>query len=207
MRVLVPFDAREPKTRLAPVLDGPERRAFAHAMLTDVLDVLETAGHQPTVLATAAVDCDPPVTVDEQPLTPAVNSALEQCELPLAIVMADLALLTPDALERLREPAADIVVAPGIGGGTNALVIRDPSFRVDYHGASYRDHCQRAQECDGSLSTVDSFRLAADIDEPSDLVELLLHGEGAPKEWLLDAGFVIVESDGRTMARRQPETE
>ena len=205
MRVLVPFDASDPKTRLAPVLDEPERHSFAEAMLTDVLDVLAAAGHDAEVLATAPVECPVPVTVDEQPLTPAVNAALAERSLPLAVVMADLALLTPGALTRLHEPDADVVVAPGIGGGTNALVVRHPGFRVDYHGASYRDHCGRAEAAGATLATVDSFRLAADIDEPSDLVELLLHGEGGAREWLREADFALVESEERTAARRRTE--
>jgi len=205
MDVLVPFDASDPKTRLAPVLDESERQAFAGAMLGDVLGVLDAAGHDAEVLATAPVECPVPVTVDERPLTPAVNAALEERALPIAVVMADLALLTEPALERLLDPGADVVVAPGIGGGTNALVVRHPEFRVDYHGASYRDHCRHAGACGATLSTVDSFRLAADVDEPSDLVELLLHGGGAAREWLREAGFGLVESDERTTARRKDE--
>jgi len=203
MRVLVPFDARDPKTRLAPVLSEPERHAFAEAMLADVLDVLDAAGYEAELLATAPVDCDRPVTVDERPLTPAVNAELADRAPPVAIVMADLALLTPDALGRLCAPDADVVIAPGIGGGTNALVLREPGFRVDYHGASYRDHRERARRCDASLATVDSFRLAADVDEPTDLVELLLHGGGRARRWLREAGFELVESDDRTTARRR----
>ncbi|MFC6729662.1 2-phospho-L-lactate guanylyltransferase, partial [Natronoarchaeum mannanilyticum] len=37
MRVLVPFDAERPKTRLADLLDERERSALARAMLDDVL--------------------------------------------------------------------------------------------------------------------------------------------------------------------------
>ncbi|PSQ46190.1 2-phospho-L-lactate guanylyltransferase [Halobacteriales archaeon SW_7_65_23] len=207
MRVLVPFDARDPKTGLASVLDDAERRAFADAMLADVLETLAVAGHDARVLATAPVECVAPVTVDERPLTPAVNAALADAELPLAVVMADLALLTPAALTRLVEPDADVVIAPGIGGGTNALVVRHPGFRVDYHGASYRDHRERAADCRASLATVDSFRLAADVDDPSDFVELLLHGEGRARDWLREAGFEVVASDGRMTARRRDDTD
>lgn len=206
MRVLVPFDASDPKTRLAPVLDEPERHSFAEAMLADVLEVLAAAGHDAEVIATTPVECPVPVAVDERPLTPAVNAALAERSLPLAVVMADLALLTPGALDRLCEPDADVVVAPGIGGGTNALVVRHPEFRVDYHGASYRDHCGHARAAGGTLATVDSFRLAADVDEPSDFVELLLHGEGGAREWLREAGFALVESEGRTTTRREADT-
>jgi len=206
MDVLVPFDARDPNTRLAPVLDPTERRAFARAMLSDVLDVLREAGHQPDVLSTAPLSCPCPVTVDDGPLTEVVNAVLADQHEPLAIVMADLALLTTDAVARLCDPDTDVVLAPGTGGGTNAVVVRHPDFRVDYHGVSFRDHCQRARACGATLSVVDSFRLAVDIDEPADLVDLFVHGERQAREWLDTAGFEVAERDGQPTARRNDET-
>jgi 2-phospho-L-lactate guanylyltransferase len=248
MRVVVPFDAVESKTRLAAVLDAEERRAFAEAMLRDVLDALETldapAIGDPTVLATAEVDVDAPVTVDDRPLTAAVNTVLADADdgadahaddgadahaddgadadvdgvgvedggagsegragatESTAVVMADLALATPDALARLFEPDADVVLAPGLGGGTNAFVARHPSFRVDYHGASIRDHREAARDLDATVATVDSFRLAADVDVPADLAEVLLHGDGRSAAWLRDAGFELAVDGGRVGAAR-----
>lgn len=264
MDVVVPFDALEPKTRLAPVLDARERDAFARAMLRDVLDALDpldvgvldagpaddvpddvpdaestdpdrptTADRAPTVLANAPVEVDAPVIVDERPLTDAVNGVLadrlrgregdgdrgvadgpdgpdrggtagpdgpdRRTFAPVAIVMADLALATPAALERLFDPGADIVVAPGRGGGTNALVVRHPDFRVDYHGASYRDHRENAAAVGASVAVVDSFRLASDVDEPPDLAEVLLHApaDGESRAWLRNEGFDLEIHDGR----------
>lgn len=206
MRIVVPFGAAEPKTRLSPTLDADERRVFARAMLRDVLEALP-ARHDATVLATASVDCDAPVVVDERPLTEAVNDRLpggDQSETddPVAVVMADLALATPAALERLFAPDADVVLAPGRGGGTNALVVRHPRFRVDYHGASIRDHRATAREVGADTATVDSFRLATDVDEPADLVELLLHADGRATAWLREADFAVTTTDGRVEATR-----
>ena len=200
MRTLVPFGARDPKTRLAAVLDADERRTFAEAMLEDVLGVL--ANHDPVVLANAPVDVDAPVTVDERPLTEAVNAELAAGS-PTAVVMADLPLLDSDAVAELFAPNADLVVAPGLGGGTNALVVRDPEFRVDYHGVSVRDHRQSARASDVSLATVDSFRLAMDIDEPNDLVEVLLHADGAAADWLRAHGGQATTADGRVRFNRE----
>jgi len=194
MDVLVPYDVRDPKTRLSAVLDTTERRAFARAMLDDVLDALKQAGHDPTVLATAPIDCDPPVAVDERPLTPAVNSALDDGPVPTGIVMADLPLVTTAVLDRLFGTSADVAIAPGIGGGTNALVVGHPDFRVDYHGASFRDHYDQAEEMGLDVSVVDSFRLAVDVDEREDLLEVLLHGSGSAREWLVDTGIGVDES-------------
>ena len=204
MRTLVPFDASTPKTRLAPLLDAEERRAFARAMLADVLETLEPTRADPVVLATAPIQCPVPVEVDDRPLTGAVNDRLGRE--PTAVVMADLALATPESVDRLFVPDADVTLVPGRGGGTNALVARDPAFRVDYHGASYRDHRRIAESAGLSVATVDSFRLSTDVDEPADLVEVLLHApDGAAGSWLGGRGFeVTVEgTDERVVARRR----
>lgn len=203
MRVLVPFDARDPKTRLAPALDADERAAFAEAMLRDVLAAIREAGHAPELLATAPVELDAPVTVDERPLSPAVNAALATAGRPVAVVMADLPLVTADALDRLTAPDADVVLAPGLGGGTNALVTRHPDFRVDYHEGSYHKHCGRAAARDATVATVDSFRLALDVDEPEALTEVLIHGHGYAEAWLREAGFELVADDSRGVTARR----
>jgi len=191
MRLLVPFDGHDPKSRLADVLDDRQRRAFAGCMLRDVLDALRAAGRDPEVLATTHLECVAPVHVDERPLTPAVNAVLDATAEPVAVVMADLPLLTVDAIERLFRPDAAVVIAPGLGGGTNALLVDHPGFRVDYHGLSYRDHRDRARRCGAAWETVDSFRLACDVDDADGITELLLHGEGRAAEWLREEGFEL----------------
>jgi len=218
MRVVVPFAAETPKTRLESVLSPSERLSFARAMLTDVLCAIVEAGHEPTVVTTAPLDLaalDFPgevatvasVTVDDRPLTDAVNARLPgsggdkagSSDAAVAVVMADLALATPDALERLLTADADVAIAPGRAGGTNALVVRHPRFAVDYHGASYLDHCEIAREVGASLETVDSFRLGTDIDEPADLVEVLVHGRETDRAfaYLRKQGFELDDRDGR----------
>jgi len=204
MRTVVPFSVIEPKTRLAPVLTTDERREFALEMLEDVLDALDGAGVGPEVLATDALelDRDVPVTVDDRTLDPAINDVLATSDDPVAVVMADLALATPGALDRLFDAAGDVVLAPGRGGGTNAFVARHPDFRVDYHGASIRDHQEIADEIGADVIAVDSYRLGTDIDEPADLTEALLHGRGQSADWLADAGFAVTVNDGRATVER-----
>jgi 2-phospho-L-lactate guanylyltransferase len=225
MRVIVPFDPSDPNTRLSSLLSPAERREFATAMLRDVLAAVREAGGQPTVLSTTTLDeaptsrddsptnrdeaptgrdengdassvvADVPVTVDDRPLSTAVNDAIAE-ELPAAVVMADLALATPTALSRLFATEGDVVIAPGRGGGTNALVVRHPDFAVDYHGVSFADHVDAAEAVGASVSTVDSFRLGVDVDEPADVLDLLVHGDGAAAAWLRDAGFRVAVEDG-----------
>jgi 2-phospho-L-lactate guanylyltransferase len=174
-------------------------------MLRDVLDAVRAAGHRPDVLATGPVDVDAPVTVDERPLTDAVNAVLSERVddgTALAVVMADLALATPAALERLFAASGDVVLVPGRGGGTNAFLTRHPEFRVDYHGASIRDHRRAAADAGATLTELDSFRLSTDVDEPADLVEVLLHADGAARDWLADAGFSLAVDEGRVGVTR-----
>lgn len=219
LQVVVPFAAERPKTRLGGVLSAAERRAFADAMLTDVLAAVTAAGHEPTVLTTAPLDRDVPQIVDERPLGAAVDAVLADAEpdhdRPLAVVMADLALATPTAIRRLTTvggetsetgAAADLVFAPGLGGGTNAVVVREPQFRTAYHGASIADHRRVAAELGARVREVDSRRLATDIDTPDDLAELLLHGDGAAHDWLVDAGFELDTDDGRVGVTRESAT-
>ncbi|WP_050032487.1 2-phospho-L-lactate guanylyltransferase [Halorubrum halophilum] len=225
MEVIVPFSTDRPKSRLSGVLSRDERNRFAREMLDDVLDAVVAAGGEPQVLATDAVDADLPcpVTVDDRPLTDAVNAALdarlgesEPVADRVAVVMADLALATPEALRELfaagRE--ADVAIAPGRGGGTNAFVAGHPEFETDYHGASYLDHRRIADEVGASVEVVDSHRLATDIDEPTDLAELLIHAEadgdgndggggGKAPRWLRDAGFALDTTDGRVGIERE----
>jgi 2-phospho-L-lactate guanylyltransferase len=206
MQFVVPFAAERPKTRLADVLGQAERRGFARAMLRDVLDAIRGAGHEPQVLATAPVSVAAPVTVDERPLSEAVNARIEATVAergsPLGVAMADLALATPAAVGRLCSSTGGVVIAPGRGGGTNALVVTEPSFRVDYHGISFRDHVRAADEAGAAVARVDSMRLATDVDEPPDLVEVLLHADGRACDWLREAGFELAVQDGRATVRR-----
>jgi 2-phospho-L-lactate guanylyltransferase len=198
MRILVPFEAVDPKTRLDGVLDADERAAVARAMLRDVLDACLDAGHDPEVVATAPVEvADVPVVVDDRPLSAAVNARLGGSA-PLGVVVADLALATPAAVDRLVDAAADagVAIAPGRGGGTNGLMIDAPDFRVDFHGVSYRDHVAAAREVGADLAVVDSMRLSTDVDEPADLVEVLLHGEGETAAWLGER-FELAPGEGR----------
>lgn len=194
MDVLVPFAGRDPKTRLGNTLSSDERRAIAASMRRDVCEAIRDAGYEPTVLSTAPIDTDVPVVVDERSLSVAVNDRLDP---PMAVVMADLPLATPEALTRIFDADGDVVIAPGLGGGTNVLLVRHPEFRVDYHGASVRDHRRAATEIGATIETVDSFRLAVDVDETADFVEVLLHTDGRTAQWLEDVGFRLRVDGGR----------
>jgi len=198
-------------------------------MLRDVLDSIRDAGGDPHVLATtdlderapascSATDLDAPVLVDDSPLSAAVDAQLRvggsdgdtdpddatsEFE-TTAVVMSDLAIATPAALRRafVTPDPGEVAAAPGLGGGTNVLVVRRPGFSPDYHGTSFRDHQAAADDLGAPFRPVDSFRLAVDVDGPADLPEVLLHGRGRAADWLEAAGFSVVVEDGRAQAVR-----
>jgi 2-phospho-L-lactate guanylyltransferase len=202
MRVIVPFAAETPKTRLSTVLEDAERRGFARAMLADVLSTLRETGADPEVLTTAPIEVDARTVLDKRPLTDAVNAVLAGAEESVGVVMADLPLATPVSVERLLGADGDVIIAPGRGGGTNALVVRHPDVRVDYHGVSYHDHLQAARSVGATVRTVDSHRLATDVDEPADLAEVLIHGDGEARAWLEESGFELALEGGRVGVER-----
>jgi 2-phospho-L-lactate guanylyltransferase len=213
VRVIVPFDGAAPKTRLQSVMSPAERRAFASRMLADVLAAVRGAGGEPVVLVPEPIDLpgdgpvptDIPVAVDDRSLSVAVNDALTEGSLPAAVVMADLPLVTDRSIRRLFAHDGDVVLAYGIGGGTNAIVVRDPAFSVDYHDGSYMDHLANAAAIDASVGEVDSLRLSLDVDEPDDLADLLVYGDGKAAQWLRDHGFVVGTDEGRGAIHRRTD--
>jgi 2-phospho-L-lactate guanylyltransferase len=218
MHVVIPFAAKSPKTRLASVLDLNERREFAVAMLKDVLDIIKRTSHTLELLVgeqTSSLikpyfeDTLPPIVAHDGTLSEAVNSRLDaqfdtvQPTGGVAVIMADLALLTVSAVNKLYTSDGDVVLAPGRGGGTNAFITRSSRFTVNYHGLSYQDHCEIAKKANLSFTTVDSMRLSTDIDEPDDLIEIRLHGDGYSHEWLKAHGFEIHSQTGRAAIIRR----
>ena len=175
-----------------------ERVGFVYACLEDVCAAVDAAGGEPVVLSTEPLDGRATegyeTVVRDEDLTPAVNAVLRDETPPVAVVVADLPLATPEPLERLYAPDAGFAVAPGRGGGTNSFVTHDADFRVDYHGTSFVDHVEGARQLGCAVEVVDSFRLSTDADEPADLVEVLLHGDGRAARFINDR-FELVEDD------------
>jgi 2-phospho-L-lactate guanylyltransferase len=209
---IVPFKPLNPKTRLSCVLSLDEREAFAELMLCDMIGALREAGCSPTILSTHPCEFHDPgdfreseILVDSGGLNDALNRMLERTGWPVLIIMADLPLVTPEAIEKMMKSPGDVVIVPGRGGGTNALLIRDPSrFRVNYYGASYLKHRRIALEQGLSCEVVDSFRLYTDVDEKEDLVELLIHGTGRSRVFLEELGFSLSVEKGRVGVERHP---
>lgn len=209
MRIVIPFKKENAKSRLSGVLTPDERGLLAVKMLYDVLDA--TSDFTVDVLTPSIFDdtrIDPHILWSDSGLNDALNeylSRVAECECdPVMIVMADLPLLKSRHVHEIVASDADLVIAPGKGGGTNIISIKDPSrFSTDYYGTSFLDHLRIAHDNDLSVEVYDSFAAATDIDEPADLVELLIHGTGEAARTLAeDIGFIVAVRDGRAEVER-----
>jgi 2-phospho-L-lactate guanylyltransferase len=202
MRAVIPYKKAGAKSRLSPVLSLEEREEFVELMLSQVIDSLKEAGIENIdVLSPSGYGLEgmtkARVLRDEKDLNGALNRYLEEAEEPVLIVMADLPLLSPDHIIGITSTKKDICIVPGKGGGTNALFIRNPSrYRVKYYGSSFLTHCSIATDSGQNFEIYDSFLAGTDIDEPEDLVELLIHGKGAARDYI-NRKFRLEVSRGR----------
>jgi len=202
MRAVIPYKKAGAKSRLSPVLSLEEREEFVELMLNQVIDSLKEAGIEKIdVLSPSGYGLEgmtkARVLLDEKDLNEALNRYLKEAEEPVLIVMADLPLLSPEHIKGITSTKKDICIVPGKGGGTNALFIRNPSrYRVKYYGSSFLTHCSIATDSGQNFEIYDSFLAGTDIDEPEDLVELLIHGKGAARDYI-DRKFRLEVSRGR----------
>jgi 2-phospho-L-lactate/phosphoenolpyruvate guanylyltransferase len=179
----------EAKSRLAAVLDEPERAAIALDMLRAVLGQLRQVRN---------VDAYAVVTGDERAAALAaqlgasvvaepsegLNLALDagrawaaaQAAEALLVVLSDLPLVLAADLEAVAGCAgqAEVVIAPSKDGGTNALLLRPPGvipFRFGRDSASY--HRFEAEKRGLEVAFVRRESLAFDVDTPEDLAVYL----------------------------------
>lgn len=206
--IVVPFRLDGAKSRLSPALSSDERREMALAMLRDVLAIVQDFGNL-TVLTRPGSDpmeygplADANGNVKIIPADLELNDALNEMiegedrqgwPRDLLIVMADLALLAKNDIVGILSCPGDVVLCPGRGGGTNMILIRSPRFRTCYQGLSYPKHIDFARKAGLRLAIYESFRAGCDIDQPEDLAEILLHGQGKARSLLERLGFRLSE--------------
>lgn len=200
VQIVVPFKRSDAKSRLAPALESAERRLLAFAMLRDVLGTVSGFG-KVTILSRPGLDImdvgyDVEIQESELDLNDALNAlitdeARQGWPRDILIVMADLALLTPNDVAGILSCQSDVVLCPGRGGGTNMILIRAPEFRTCYQGLSFPKHLEFARQAGLEVSVFESFRAGCDIDCPEDLAEVLLHGQGEARVLLEEMGFSV----------------
>ncbi|MDR2856125.1 MAG: 2-phospho-L-lactate guanylyltransferase [Methanomicrobiales archaeon] len=204
--IVIPFRPVDPKKRLKAIMSQEEREGFARAMLSDVIETVIDAGCTPVLLTTqeiANIDARVRVIVLNLGLNEALDAFRKEQDGPFGIVMADLALCNTKSLMQLAHTSAAFGIVPGTGGGTNAIYIKDGSaFKAQYYGFSFLKHLTWAKEQGYSIEIIDSFRLSTDIDEPDDLVEVLIHTERNTAAYLNQIGFVLCAEEGRVHVKR-----
>ncbi|MFZ3058753.1 MAG: 2-phospho-L-lactate guanylyltransferase [Candidatus Methanoperedens sp.] len=211
MRAVIPFKKNNAKSRLKTLLSEKEREGLAMAMLNDVAEALLSSGCFSVVdiLSTAVVEVNGAnLVLTEKGLNEALNEYLQKMSAhsingPVLIIMADIPLVSIKNVRDIVNTSSDLVIVPGRMGGTNALLIREPSsFHVDYYGASFLKHLDIASKNGLDILVFDSFNLSTDIDEVADLAEVLVHGKGHAQRYLKNLGFTIMENNGRVGVKR-----
>lgn len=210
VHIVIPFKFNGAKSRMSPALNPDERILLAIAMLGDVIDAVSGIGSV-TILAGPGFDKQgfgpdnehdfgPEVDVLEcgLDLNDALNAVIEYrqkqgWQSDLMVVMADLDLISSVDIQAVVETDGDIVLSPGRGGGTNMILIRDPRFRTCYHGQSFLKHRDLAMRLGLDIGIYASYSSGCDIDEPDDLVEVLIHGQGRAAALLKELGFDLSE--------------
>jgi 2-phospho-L-lactate/phosphoenolpyruvate guanylyltransferase len=188
MRVLaVPVKPLErAKRRLASVLTPSERAALTLVMMEDVLDAcmaqrewdVWVVSRSEAALEVAARRGARPVTEHGASLLEAIRQIEPMVRgrwTPLAVLLADLPLLTPGALAAALAQRGRVVAAPAESDGGTNLLIRRPStaIRARFGRASFRKH--RAEAYRRGLTFIDHTapELGFDLDRPADLLRML----------------------------------
>jgi len=210
IQVVVPFKLNGAKSRLSPVLTPEERRQLAFAMLRDVLDavfglcpatILSRPGLDIVDVGRAVGIWESDLELNDAINAYLVNHAGSGWPTDILIVMADLALLTEREVVRILNCEGDVVLCPGRGGGTNMILVRSPKFRTCYQGLSFPKHLSAAKELGLKVDVFDSFRASCDIDDPSDLAELIMHSRGSAAK-ILKNFKIDLDGLGRAAANK-----
>ncbi len=216
VKAIVPFKKKGAKSRLQAFLTEAEREELAIIMLKDVLVALsESKIEEVVIISTCSKEellnelqlelrnLKLTVRVDEKGLNEVLNEVITDEKASRLILMADIPLVTPESINELIGHEADVVIAPGREGGTNALFMRRPcEFFVSYYGVSCLEHIETAKRRNLSYSVHDSFFISADIDEEDDLMELLIHGNCFSAEYLRMIGvFIRVDKKSKVRAK------
>jgi len=178
------------KTRLSPALTGLERGALTLAMLEDVLDAaLSVPGWETWVVSPDEVALEiaagrgaRPIPEAKPPLANAIRQveakAKEEGANALAVLPADVPLVTVDTLhEALRTLGAVVLARSADGSGTSLLLRRPPrAIPARFGPDSFRRHVELAETRGLPVSIVERRELSFDVDRPDDILTLLADG-------------------------------
>jgi 2-phospho-L-lactate guanylyltransferase len=187
-------DVVNAKQRLMRVLDAPERRELARAMLADVLRALGAAGldrvwvvtREPEVAAIArSLGAEPLAEAENRGHTAAVATAQAEAVRAGAgaflTIPGDVPCVTAGEVRALRDalgaPPAVAFTPSRSGLGTNGAVLTPPSaMRLRFGEPSFDAHLAAARALRLAPRVVRLPGLGLDVDAPEDLVALLAEG-------------------------------
>jgi 2-phospho-L-lactate/phosphoenolpyruvate guanylyltransferase len=189
--ILIPVkNLKHAKQRLATVLDQSARTEFAQAMLTDVLEAMNSWPDRPRVSLVTndpfavelARNFDYEVIPDTagQSETDAIEMATRVCEQHGAkftlVLPGDIPLINVSELEQILRsapPQGTVLVPSSDKRGTNAA-FRSPCglFPLRFGNDSFRPHVAAAHLTGKSCTVLSLPGMALDIDTPSDLQQL-----------------------------------
>jgi 2-phospho-L-lactate guanylyltransferase len=218
--ILIPVkNLSSAKQRLASVLDQPSRTALAQAMLNDVLSTLHSWQSRPQV---AIVSSDPyAIKLAEEyrfeiipdsdnpgetgAIEMATQTFVERGAESTLVIPADIPLIQPWELEEIlkQAPSEGSVLVPAADGrGTNAAFRRPANlFPLRFGNDSFKPHHAAAQATGKSCIVLKLPGIAIDVDNPSDLQELVASpGETRAQRLLREwnrAGLIAAELRGR----------
>jgi 2-phospho-L-lactate/phosphoenolpyruvate guanylyltransferase len=178
------------KTRLSPALTGLERGALTLAMLEDFLDAaLSVPGWETWVISPDEVALEVAAGRGARPIPeakPPLANAIRQVEAKakqdgataLAVLPADVPLVTVDTLhEALRTLGAVVLARSADGSGTSLLLRRPPrAIPARFGPDSFRRHLELAAQRGLPVSVVERRELSFDVDRPDDILTLLADG-------------------------------
>jgi 2-phospho-L-lactate guanylyltransferase len=191
MRVLaVPVKSLErAKGRLSSILSPAERGALSLVMFEDVLHCcLSQGGWETWVISPDEAVLEIAVRAGASPIAEkgtSLRDAVRQVESELrgssgelAVVLADLPLITPGAVSAALARRASVVAAPASSdGGTNLLLRRPPPVIPARFGrSSFAKHRWAARRARVPFEEIRLPELAFDLDRPEDLGRVLAEG-------------------------------
>ena len=204
-------DLRNSKQRLVGVLSPQERFELAQAMLSDTFRAVRRARRANRVFVVtnyapaiqAASENGWHVLLEDQQISESasVDFASRQCEaLGVAALLRlplDLPILQSsdiDDLLAIESTAPAVVMVPSRDGtGTNAILRTPPTLFPSHFGpGSFAKHCAEAERCRAQVLVRRNPRLEMDVDDESDLRDLLQHDLSGTLTgaWLQRSGLV-----------------
>lgn len=190
--ILVPVKNLEnAKERLSSVLSRAERRALAEAMLRDVLAALTAVNHHTRVgvvssdpLAVALAEHygfanipDPANLGESDAIAHATQHCIAHGEDSTMVIPGDIPLVQAEDIEQVlaAAPARGSVLVPGWDARGSNAVLRRPAglFPLRFGNDSFQPHLRAAQATGMPCVVLRLPRVGLDVDNPSDLAQLL----------------------------------